>query len=174
MPPEELRLRLTHHERDSDKFTPSAPCWTTFLSWPTTTSPGDAELSMTRREKLEHRAATHCRECLASFETADFTFCCATVVRKGSLYYPINFRFLAKKRSKTAKFRPKILCHQRCHRFVTAPFLEQKALKTANSEKCVFRVLRQMCCLGLQIRSFSAENRLQVALGVRRAPKSVF
>ena len=40
--------------------------------------------------------------------------------------------------------------------------LEQKALKTANSEKCVFRVLRLLCCLGLQIRAFSAENRLQV------------
>ena len=26
---------------------------------------------MTRREELEHRAATHCRECLASFETAE-------------------------------------------------------------------------------------------------------
>ena len=28
-------------------------------------------VSMTRREELEHRAATHCRECLASFETAE-------------------------------------------------------------------------------------------------------
>ena len=26
---------------------------------------------MTRREELEHRAATHCRECLASFETTE-------------------------------------------------------------------------------------------------------
>ena len=26
---------------------------------------------MTRREELEHRAATYCRECLASFETAE-------------------------------------------------------------------------------------------------------
>ena len=33
---------------------------------------------------------------------------------------------------------------------VTAPFLVQKALETANSEKFVFRVRRQMCCLGLQ------------------------
>ena len=28
-------------------------------------------VSMTRREELEHRAATHCRECLTSFETAE-------------------------------------------------------------------------------------------------------
>ena len=28
-------------------------------------------VSMTRREELEHRAATHCRECLASFKTAE-------------------------------------------------------------------------------------------------------
>ena len=53
----------------------------------------------------------------------------------------------------------------------TAPFLEQKALKTANSEKCVFRVLRLLCCLGLQIRSFSAENLLQV-FAVLRNPFS--
>ena len=98
------------------------------------------------------------------------------VVRKGCLYYPINFRILVKKPAKTTKFRPKNACHQRCHRFVTAPFLEQKALKTANSEKCVFRVLRRMCCLGLQIRSFSAENRLQVFAVLRNpfsAPKSL-
>ena len=84
------------------------------------------------------------------------------VVRKEGLYTPNSCGFLGQKRSKTAKFRPKKACHQRSHRFVTAPFLEQKALKTANSEKCVFRVLRRMCCLGLQIRLFSAENRLQV------------
>ena len=53
-----------------------------------------------------------------------------------------------------------------------APFLEQKALKTANSEKCVFCVLRLLCCLGLQIRSFSAENRLQV-FAVLPSPKNL-
>ena len=98
------------------------------------------------------------------------------VVRNVCLYYPILFRSLAKKRSKTAKFLRKILCHQRCHRFVTAPFLEQKSLKTENSEKCVFRVRRQMCCLGLQIRSFSAENRRQVFAVLRNpfsTPKSL-
>ena len=55
--------------------------------------------------------------------------------------------------------------------FVTTPFLAQKALKTANSEKCVFCVRRQKCCLGLQIRLFSAENRLQV-FAVLRNPYS--
>ena len=43
--------------------------------------------------------------------------------------------------------------------------------QTANSEKCVFRVLRLLCCLGLQIRSFSAENLLQV-FAVLRNPYS--
>ena len=38
-----------------------------YLSWRRRTRP----VSMTRREELEHRAATHCRECLASFETAE-------------------------------------------------------------------------------------------------------
>ena len=38
-----------------------------------------------------------------------------------------------------------------CGFFVTAPFLEQKAL-TANSENGVFWVLPLLCCLGLQIR----------------------
>ena len=37
------------------------------LTWRRRTRP----VSMTRREELEHRAATHCRECLASFETAE-------------------------------------------------------------------------------------------------------
>ena len=38
-----------------------------YLTWRRRTRP----VSMTRREELEHRAATHCRECLASFETAE-------------------------------------------------------------------------------------------------------
>ena len=38
-----------------------------YLTWRRRTWP----VSMTRREELEHRAATHCRECLASFETAE-------------------------------------------------------------------------------------------------------
>ena len=51
------------------------------------------------------------------------------------------------------------------------PFLVRKALKTGNSEKCVFRVLRLFCCPGPQIRSFSAENLLQV-FAVLRNPFS--
>ena len=50
------------------------------------------------------------------------------------------------------------------------------AKSAENSEKCVFRVQRQMCCLGLQIRSFSAENRLQVFAVLRNpfsTPKSL-
>ena len=74
MPPEELRLRLTHHERDSDKYHAVRSMLNNllkladhYLTWRRRTRP----VSMTRREELEHRAATHCRECLASFETAE-------------------------------------------------------------------------------------------------------
>ena len=74
MPPEELRLRLTHHERDSDKYHAVLSMLNDllklanhYLTWRRRTRP----VSMTRREELEHRAATHCRECLASFETAE-------------------------------------------------------------------------------------------------------
>ena len=63
VPTEELRLNLTHHERDSDKY----HAVRAMLNWRRRTRP----VSMTRREELEHRAATHCRECLASFETAE-------------------------------------------------------------------------------------------------------
>ena len=74
VPPEELRLRLTHHERDSDKYHAVRAMLDDllkladhYLTWRRRTRP----VSMTRREELEHRAATHCRECLASFETAE-------------------------------------------------------------------------------------------------------
>ena len=72
---------------------------------------------------------------------------------------------------KTAKFFNPLNVFPMSPVFVTTPFLVQKALKTANSEKCVFRVLRLLCCLGLQIRSFSAENLLQV-FAVLRNPFS--
>ena len=68
VPPEELRLRLTHHERDSESTTQSAPCWTTFsladhyLTWKRRRT---RPVSMTRRRSAQGR---HCRECLASFE----------------------------------------------------------------------------------------------------------
>ena len=87
----------------------------------------------------------------------------AGVVRKECLYPPINFRIWVSKPCKTAKFFNPLNVFPMSPVFVTTPFLEQKALKTANSEKCVFRVLRQKCCPGLQIRSFSAENLLQPA-----------
>ena len=74
MPPKELRLRLTHHERDSDQYHAARAMLDDllkladhYLTWRRRTRP----VSMTRREELERRAATHCRKCLASFETAE-------------------------------------------------------------------------------------------------------
>ena len=61
-----------------------------------------------------------------------------TVVRKGCLYYPINFRIWVAKPCKTAKFFNPLNVFPMSPVNVTAPFLVQKALKTANSEKCVF------------------------------------
>ena len=78
---------------------------------------------------------------------------------------------LVPKPCKTAKFFNPLNVFPMSPVFVTTPFLVQKALKMGNSEKRVFRALRLFCCLGLQIRSFSAENLLQV---VCSAPKSVF
>ena len=60
------------------------------------------------------------------------------VVRKGCLYYPINFRIWVAKPCKTAKFFNPLNVFPMSPVNVTAPFLVQKALKTANSEKCVF------------------------------------
>ena len=54
---------------------------------------------------------------------------------------------------------------------VTTPFLVQKALKTAKSEKCVFSCPASKVRPGLQIRSFSCENLLQV-FAVLRNPCS--
>ena len=49
-------------------------------------------VSMTRREELEHRAATHCRECLASFETAEkkLHHCHGTGQYLGALFRSCN------------------------------------------------------------------------------------
>ena len=94
------------------------------------------------------------------------------VVRTGCLYHPNSFGFLVPKPCKTAKFFNPLNVFPMSPVFVTTPFLEQKALKTANSEKCVFRALRLLCCPGLQIRSFSAENLLQV-FAVLRNPAEV-
>ena len=84
---------------------------------------------------------------------------------------PNSFGFLVAKPCKTAKFFNPLNVFPMSPVNVTAPFLVQKALKTANSEKCVFCVRRQKCSLGLQIRSFSAENLLQV-FAVLRNPYS--
>ena len=81
------------------------------------------------------------------------------VVRKGGLYQPINFCVLVPKPCKTRKFSIQLNVFPMSLVFVTAPFLVQKALKTPKSS--FFRVRRQMWCLNLQIRSVSAENRLQ-------------
>ena len=59
-----------------------------------------------------------------------------SVVRKEGLYHPINFRIWFPKPCKTAKFFNPLNVFPMV--FVTTPFLVQKALKTANSEKCVF------------------------------------
>ena len=101
----------------------------------------------------------------------DFDYNQPLVVRKGCLHQPNSFGFLVPKPCKTAKFFNPLNVFPMSPVFVTTPFLVQKALKTANSEKCVFRVRRQKCCLGLQIRLFSAENRLQV-FAVLRNPYS--
>ena len=61
-----------------------------------------------------------------------------TVVRKEGLYHPINFRIWFPKPCKTAKFFNPLNVFPMSPVFVTTPFLVQKALKTANSEKRVF------------------------------------
>ena len=60
------------------------------------------------------------------------------VVRNVCLYYPINFRIWVPKPCKTAKFSNQLNVFPMSPVFVTTPFLVQKALKTANFEKCVF------------------------------------
>ena len=62
----------------------------------------------------------------------------APVVRNIGLYYPINFRFWVEKPCKTAKFSILLNVFRMSPVFVTAPFLVEKVLKTANSEKFVF------------------------------------
>ena len=126
--------------------------------------------AMPARTKLLHGRGV--RACVGLANWHAMRACmCAAVVRKGCLYQPNSFGFLVPKPCKTAKFFNPLNVFPMSPVFVTTPFLVQKALKTTNSEKCVFRVRRQMCCLGLQIRSFSAENLLQV-FAVLRNPFS--
>ena len=94
-----------------------------------------------------------------------------TVVRKDCRYQPFNFRFLVPNPCKTAKFSNQLNVFPMSPVFVTAPFLVQKALKTTNSEKCVFSFPASKVVPG-------PPNSLvflrKPAPGVRRAPKSVF
>ena len=93
------------------------------------------------------------------------------VVRNIGLYYPINFRIWVRKPCKTAKFFNLLNVFPMSPFNVTAPFWEQKALKTAKSEKCVFSCPASKVRPGLQIRPFSCENLLQV-FAVLRNPCS--
>ena len=95
----------------------------------------------------------------------------AEVVRNVCLYYPINFRIWVPKPCKTAKFSNQLNVFPMSPVFVTTPFLVQKALKTANSEKCVFS------CQTLKVvpePPSSLVFRRKPAPRVRRAPNSVF
>ena len=62
----------------------------------------------------------------------------AAVVRNVCLYTPNYFGFLVSKPCETAKFFNQLNVFPMSPVLVTAPFLVQKALKTANSEKFVF------------------------------------
>ena len=81
----------------------------------------------------------------------------------------INFPIWVPKPCKTAKFFNQLNVFAMSPVFVTAPFLVQKALKTANSAKCVFSCPASKVVPG-------PPNSLvflrKLAAGVRRAPKS--
>ena len=93
------------------------------------------------------------------------------VVRNVCLYHPNSFGFLVPKPCKTAKFFNPLNVFSMSPVFVTTPFLVQKALKTANSEKCVFSCPASKVLPG-------PPNSLvflrKPAPGVCSAPKSVF
>ena len=75
---------------------------------------------------------------------------------------PILFRFLVPKPCKTAKFSNQLNVFPMSPVFVTTPFL------VPTPKSAFFRVRRRKWCPSLQVRSFSAENRLQTS------PNSVF
>ena len=94
-----------------------------------------------------------------------------TVVRNVCLYYPNSFGFLVPKPCKTAKFFNPLNVFPMSPVNVTAPFLVQKALKTENSEKCVF------LCPASKVQPGPPNSlvfRRKPASGVCSAPKSVF
>ena len=93
------------------------------------------------------------------------------VVRNVCLYYPINFRIWVPKPCKTAKFSNQLNVFPMSPVFVTTPLLVQKALKTANSEKCVFSCQTSKV---VPEPPSSLVFRRKPAPGVRRAPNSVF
>ena len=85
--------------------------------------------------------------------------------------YTTLFGFLVAKPCKTAKFFNPLNVFPMSPVFVTAPFLVQKALKTENSEKCVF------LCPASKVQPGPPNSlvfRRKPAPGVCSAPKSVF
>ena len=86
-------------------------------------------------------------------------------------YQLIVTLLFGEKPCKTAKFFNPLNVFPMSPVNVTTPFLVRKALKTANSEKCVFSCPASKVRPGLQIRSFSCENRFQV-FAVLRNPCS--
>ena len=95
-----------------------------------------------------------------------------SVVRNVCLYYyPINFRIWVPKPCKTAKFSNQLNVFPMSPVFVTTPFVVQKALKTANFEKCVFSCQTSKV---VPEPPSSLVFRRKPAPGVRRAPNSVF
>ena len=93
------------------------------------------------------------------------------VVRNVCLYHPNSFGFLVPKPCKTGKFFNPLNVFSMSPVFVTTPFLVQKALKTENSEKCVF------LCPASKVQPGPPNSlvfRRKPAPGVCSAPKSVF
>ena len=91
--------------------------------------------------------------------------------RQTCLVNPNSFGFLVPKPCKTAKFFNPLNVFPMSPVFVTTPFLVQKALKTANSEKCVFS------CPASTVQPGPPNSlvfRRKPVPGVRHAPKSVF
>ena len=149
---------------------PSPPgSWSTWACAPRQHPHGPARRPRKEKRKIKGvpKAVTNVRH----LEYREVWRKAARVVRNVCLYYPNSFGFLVAKPCKTAKFFNPLNVFPMSPVFVTTPFLVQKAQKTANSESAFFRVLRLLCCPGLQIRSFCSENRFQVFAS---APKSVF
>ena len=83
-------------------------------------------------------AGTKWKNLTGTARWSDGTEMVTLVVRNVCLHTPNSWGFLVPKRSKTAKFFNQLNVFPMSPVFVTTPFLVQKALKTANSEKFVF------------------------------------